>query len=132
LLSFAFGPSAPIKTGYERGNNVHQIFFSRLSRIDHHQFPALDSEQRLYRGNPETASTIFVLHHNMAHRGISKRRQKPGTLIVDPAATFFDDLMNRPSLDSTPHEQPFSLGLQMLCVLPVGNAGIDGHFSGNW
>jgi hypothetical protein len=67
----------------------------------------------------------------MAHRGISKLRQKPGTLNVDPAAAFFDDLMNRPSLDSTPYEQPFSLGLPILLVLPGGNSGRDGHFSGN-
>ncbi len=55
-----------------------------------------------------------MLHHNLSNLGISKQRQKLGTLIIDTTATLFDDLRNAPSLDIAPTDQPLGLPLQVV------------------
>ena len=57
-----------------------------------------------------------MLHYNLSDLGISKQRQKLGTLIIDATATLFDDLRNSPPLGIAPTDQPLGLPLQVVLV----------------
>ncbi len=68
-----------------------------------------------------------MLHYNLSDLGISKQRQKLGTLIIDATATLFDDLSNSPPLGIAPTDQPLGLPLQVVLVLATRYTGVHSH-----
>lgn len=58
--------------------------------------------------------------------GVSQQRQELGTLIVDPRATFLNDLGDGSALGVAPTDQSLGLHVEVLFILTARHTRVDG------